>query len=163
MQILPEEIKRPFRVVKFLLQNCFVSDEYLFEGKFDEKLCQELYGGKPILSSYYLRTIFLNLLLNIQGTEAQNKLKGGLLALCLFDMLRELEDVCGRMVFGILHHPLIENEAGLTVYYARIEHWDSVLHHFETENTAETVDAFKLLNEKFHDCESNENDWDTDE
>ena len=86
---LPNDQKQTFRVVKFLLQNkvnlprVSLND---FE-TIDKELRMQLFGCKPIISSYHLRILFLHLLLHVQGTEAEQHLKGGVLAACLFDMI----------------------------------------------------------------------------
>ena len=155
MKGLPDDIKRPFRVVKFLLQNLVTTRFISFKRDviIEEDLCRNLYGYKPFLPSYQLRVIFLHLLLGIQGTEAEKELKGGLLALCLLDMLKQMSVVVriySGPYYACLYHPLIEQRVENFPYcldYITIEQWDRILRYFETENAAEVVDKFKLLND----------------
>ena len=95
---LQENQKRSFRVVKFLISNLLVSSDARIskiEG-LGEATRLRLYGSQPLICSYELRRIFLNLLIHVHGTEAEEQLKGGLLVMCLLDMLQQCR-VYGRV------------------------------------------------------------------
>ena len=91
---LPDDKKQIFRVVKFLFQNKIsipTSSLNDFE-TMDEKRRLKLFGYQPAISSYLLRLFFLHLLIHVHGTEAKEHLKGGVLAACLLDMLKQCRD-----------------------------------------------------------------------
>ena len=45
----------------------------------------------------------------MRDTEAEHTLKGGLLAACLLDMLKQVLKAVGQDSIAYMHHPLIQN------------------------------------------------------
>ena len=156
---LPDDQKHAFRAVKFLCQNRIVlpsNSFYSFDiiPNINEEMLLKLYGYKPAIPSYKLRVHFLHLLLHVQGTDAAQHLKGGVLAACLLDMLKqcdtiEWEDGVGDMN---VQHPLIKNRTEVlnfnTFLRMASDHLKRIADQFESENIAEAVDAINLLSDR---------------
>ena len=148
---LPGDKKRPFRVVKFFLQNTI--DSRHVHPYFDSvgKTRVTLYGCKPHTSSYGLRSIFLNLLIQVHGTPAELLLNDGVLGVCLLDMLTQIDEDYQRASqiggsYPVPKHPLLE--------YQLIQYnmcfLDGILAQIrfilQMDNIADMVDGIKLLN-----------------
>ena len=87
---LDEDIKRAFRVAKFVLQHYVKQEDHTAQYPsvdIDEYRSLKLYGLSPGWKSYYLRKCLLHLLISTHGTDLAPLLKDGALVLCLFDML----------------------------------------------------------------------------
>ena len=74
-------------------------------------------------------------------------------------MLRQFNEASGTFVapryfahHPTIYHPLIENEGRSHVYlhYVSTEQWDSMFYKFETEDAAQDVNEYKLLNKICH-------------
>ena len=106
---LPEDTKRDYRVAKYLISTLFTTNEVQFDQieTLDAQTRHRLYGCDQNVSSYRLRVFFLHLLLHVHGTEAEQRLRGGLLVLCLRDMLEFSLD---KIQFTLnYNHPLLKD------------------------------------------------------
>ena len=154
MKELPDDQKQVFRAVKFLFQNMVVypfSSLHDFETS-NYEIRLKLFGNKPAIKSYVLRVLFLHSLLYVKGTDAAQHLTGGVLALCLLDMLKQYIKIRfeNNLTTPFIHHPLIKNRIEY-IDYSFIVHVAGMMkrmeHQLESENAAETVDAINLLND----------------
>ena len=149
MKQLPEDKKRAFRVVKFLIATASVKPLIPFSciQSLDQETLLRLYGRKPCIPSFDLRILLLHLLLHIHGTAAEPKLKDGLLVLCLLDMLQQCVDYT-KTIYMIFDHPII-NERG--DHFCNTEYSkkaiDSIISRLERENPGDVAEEFKLLND----------------
>ena len=150
MAQLPEEIKQSFRVAKFLLLNLNTSSEIAYDeiSTLPEKTRLKLYGRKSLISSYMIRVLFHHLYLNIYGTKAEQRLKGGLLVLCLIDMVVQCVKSFKNNWTQYMHlkHPLIVNwrERNMLIgINGRYVH--EIMRTLEIDTPAKLVERFNLL------------------
>ena len=152
MTQLPEGIKQSYRVAKYLFSNLNTSHIISYENikTLNEETRLRLYGRKPYLSSYTIRVLFLHLILDMPGTKAEQRLKGGLLVLCLLDMVDQcMKSFRGeRFGNGLLKHPLIGNRLERLYPYYSKQSIDDVIYRLETETPANVVEQFHLLNDR---------------
>ena len=150
---LPEDIKSAYRVAKFLISNLFVSNTIPFDriAILDKETRLSLYGREPWISSYLLRVILFRLLLHVQGTKAEQRLKGGLLVLCILDVLiqfMEKDDVTFGVTFWSLDHPLITDTECFCLFPFPIKLMLDIKRLLVSENPAKMVEGFSLINSK---------------
>ena len=159
MKHLPEDTKRTFRVAKYLISQYFDSATIAFDGikSLDKETRLRLYGIKPCIPSYTLRAVFLHLLLHVHGTDAEQRLKGGLYLLCLFDILKQCSEKSEEIPNILLvrpYHPLLgESDVNHVIYLMLTsEHMTIIKRLIEKEHAADMVDQFSLLNSNRPDC-----------
>ena len=88
---LNESKKSGFRVAKYLVQND-IYDGSRFQDEFEDKKLDH-FGYETMLKSFYLRVIFLHLLIDTFGSPNFEKLGGGTLTLCLLDLLQQFSNM----------------------------------------------------------------------
>ena len=155
MEKLPETTKRAFRVAKYLTSHVLPTHWIPFAKieTLDKATRLRLYGRKPWITSYELRVIFLHLLLNVHGTEAEQRLKGGLLVLCIIDMLKKhhkrYKERSGNWV-SAPDHPLLEDAPNeiLICNPCPLKLFKNIKGLIENENTADAIEQLCLLNNK---------------
>ena len=112
---LPESKRQGFRVAKFLLQN-YVDHHFGTDTSLNQSMRGlmlhpsthvKLYGFKKFVSSYTLRVLLFHLMQHIRANEAETLLNGGVLAVCLLDMLRECSIAENDLY---LFHPFIKDK-----------------------------------------------------
>ena len=89
LQRLEEGKKSGYRIAKYLIQNDVVCNKGRFHNSFGNNFIH-LFGYAPILKSFFLRILFLQLLITTLDTPMYDQLTDGTLTLCLLDMLEQL-------------------------------------------------------------------------
>ena len=153
MKQLPEDTKRAYRVTKYLITNLLILPPQPLSNvkHLREETQLRLYGRKPLVSSYTLRVLFLNLLINVHGTKTEQRLKGGLLVLCLLDIIHNYFHL-GSDTFVDLCHPFIlKRNVDTNIYSFHVwtysnRRFHDLSHRLESANPADIVRGFKLLN-----------------
>ena len=147
---LPKDTKRAYRFCKYLIPNFFDSSGIPYSNikTLDKAIQFRLYGLDSNLSSYKLRVFFFHLLLHVHGTEAEHRLKGGLLFICLLDLLEVLIDKIG-IHDNFFNHPLLCDREDY-IYYSHFPEtptWN-FMRRLSTTNHADLVEELALINRK---------------
>ena len=138
---LPDDTKHGYSVAKYLLQYIVSSEEPCFGISIISDSMPELYGYRPKLKSYWLRALFLHLLIHTHGTAEAEKLTGGALVLCLLDILRYLPGY----PYQKLAHPLLKNEQifiGGSVPW----HFPVLIDNYAINGHFSDIEYYRLLN-----------------
>ena len=163
MKQLPEDTKRAFRVAKFLVSHFLVSPAIPFRdiATLDEETRLRLYGREPWIPSYRLRVLFLDLLLQIHGTESEQRLKGGLLALCLIDMLIHSRKNL-KLHDCMQSHPLIHGYQEFVPNMYPLTPLKNIKRFMTQDNPANAVEQYCLLSNESRVCNYGDDDSDED-
>ena len=146
MRELSSDTIKAYRVTKFLLQTMCKSSSTPIGtiGTLNEERLRRLYGYKPLVSSYAIRILFIQLLIHVHGTEAEKRLKGGLLVICLLDMLKQCVAKCSYNIM-FLNHPFLK-QRHFILQGQNLDDLDDIIHFLGKRNLADTVNEFSLLN-----------------
>ena len=109
LSLQDDKVKQGFRIAKYFLQCVHdkapveLADQFTFTNlrPFYKTVVPSLYACKPCIRSYFLKICLLRLVFYTSGTTCADRLHGGVLALCLLDMLYH---ICLNK--GLLRHPI---------------------------------------------------------
>ena len=131
LQRLEEGKKSGYRIAKYLIQNDICS-----KGRFHKWFGNNfihLFGYAPILPSFFLRILFLRLLITTFDTKMYDQLSDGTLTLCLLVMLEQLSkqlietNAQGNIVFYFCH-PLL-NYGNAKPFYLLLSPYEVKIFH----------------------------------
>ena len=154
LKSLDPDTKRGLRVAKYLIQQYVTKDYAPHDDLVGKERALQLYGYALEIRSHFLRHCFLHLLMRVvigDQPEITTKLKGGgVLALCLLDMMRTMFEHKARNVVTELHftHPV--NRYGSSVFHC-VTYGDGYIDSIVTPflrhaKVDQSVDMYTLLN-----------------
>ena len=159
---LDDETKRGYRLakypLKFFVHQCdnlhrqptkqFCVPRSKFNCLSDEDSVK-LFGYKEGIKSYFLRIVFLHLILQTQNTDLVDKLKGCRLTLCLLNMMQAIVDTetsKGSFCFEFSHPLLSGATQRLWASKKVCRSIDSVTDIFQHDASTQNFRRYKLLN-----------------
>ena len=106
--------KRAFRVAKYIIQYLETDRSYpgyAFDSTLDDESVPSIFGYSPVFKSYWLRVLFLHLIIQSKDTTVENELKYEKLVLCILDLCDFVASTTAGIYANVeLNHPLLRNQ-----------------------------------------------------